>query len=200
MKYKFFAFGSFAAGHVHHPKIKSLVTNEKSAFVKGSVYRLRCGYPALIPDSQGDLIPGTLYELEAPESYWAILDQLLHFDRSQPEKCFFQRQSVEVQVDNFSQATAETYCLNPKKKTSAHKKITGGDWQKDMQAHPPMTQILQDRQKGYIHKLARSKGRDIVPIKLDLYRELMNLELIVDKGRRLALTPLGREASFFMEP
>ena len=35
---------------------------------------------------------------------------------------------------------------------------------------------------------------DIIPIDdLTLYRELMKLELIVDKGRRLALSSLGKE-------
>ena len=117
----------------------------------------------------------------------------------QPEKCFFNRVDVDVQVDNFTQVPAFSYCLNPKKLTSAHKKITGGEWQKDYFRLPPINLTLQDRQKQYIHKLSHSKGRDIVPIKLDLYRELMNMEMIVDKGRRLALTPLGKEAAYFIE-
>lgn len=199
MKFKFFAFGSFAVNQVHYPKIKQLILVEKPAFVKGLVYRLRCGYPALIPGPVGDLISGTLCELEVPESYVAILDQLMQFDPSHPQKSLFLRQSVEVQVDNFSHVRAETFCLNPKKKTTAHKIITGGDWRRDMQEDPPVTQFLKDRHKAYIHKLARLKGRDILPIKLDLYRELMNLEMIVDKGRRLALTSKGKEAAHFME-
>ncbi len=199
MKYKFFAFGSFAANQVHYPKIAGLITDKKAAFVKGEIYRLRCGYPALIPDPQGELIAGELCELEVPESYVSILDQLMHFDISHPEKSLFKRQSLTVQVGNFGQCEAETYCLNPKKKTNAHKKITGGDWQQDLVENPPITRNLLGRQKDYIHRLAQTKGRDIVPIKLDLYRELMNLELIVDKGRRLALTPMGKEAAHFMD-
>ena len=42
-----------------------------------------------------------------------------------------------------------------------------------------------------ILKLGASSGRDIVPINLDIYRDLLNKGLIVDKGRRLALTNLG---------
>ena len=68
MQYKFFAFGSFSKGQIHYPKISSLITSEKKGFVKGEIYRLRCGYPALIPGVKGDLIEGTLFELEAPES------------------------------------------------------------------------------------------------------------------------------------
>lgn len=198
MQYKFFALGSFSRGQIHHSKIAQLIRSEKKAFVKGSAFRLRCGYPALLP-GEGGLIEGTLYELEAPESYFPILDALLQVDMQKPEKSFFQRYEVDIRVDNYSFVRAQTYCLNPKKLTSAHKKITGGEWQKDLLQNPPITMRLQDRQKQYIHKLSRSKGRDIVPIKLDLYRELMNLELIVDKGRRLALTPMGKEAALFME-
>jgi hypothetical protein len=56
-----------------------------------------------------------------------------------------------------------------------------------------MTSKLTEKQATYIQRLGRSSGREIVPIDLTLYRELMNLELIVDKGRRLALSKLGQE-------
>jgi len=200
MQFKFFAYGSFSKGQIHFPKIANFIQSEKSGFVKGHVYKLRCGYPTIIPDAGGDLIEGSLFEMDAPDSYLAILDELMHFNPQQPEKSFFNRLEVDIQVDNFSQTSAYVYSLNPKKLMSAHKKITGGDWQKDFIQAPPINLSLHDRQKQYIHKLSRSKGRDIVPIKLDLYRELMNLELIVDKGRRLALTPMGKEAAFFVEP
>ena len=64
---------------------------------------------------------------------------------------------------------------------------------------PPVTAHLQPRHVDYIKTLAGTRGRDIVPIKMDLYRELLNFELIVDKGRRLALTPLGKEAALFLQ-
>ena len=60
--------------------------------------------------------------------------------------------------------------------------------------NPPLPQTLSDRQRSYVLKLGAVKGRDIIPIQdLTLYRELMKLELIVDKGRRLALSSLGKE-------
>ena len=46
---------------------------------------------------------------------------------------------------------------------------------------------------NYIKKLGTSSGRDVIPIDLDLYRELLKMELIIDKGRRLALSKLGQE-------
>lgn len=198
MQHKFFGFGSFAQGQVHFPKIRKLIVSEKTGFVKGQVYRLRCGYPALVP-GPGGLVSGPLYDLQAPESYFAVLDALLQVTPQTPGKGLFNRVEISVAIDNFSQVSAFAYCLNPLKVHTTRKIITGGDWQKELKEAPPILSRLQDRQKQYIHKLSRSKGRDIVPIKLDLYRELMNLELIVDKGRRLALTPMGKEAALFME-
>ncbi len=51
------------------------------------------------------------------------------------------------------------------------------------------------RQANYVKKLGQISGRDILPIDLDLYRELMKLGLIIDKGRRLALTDLGKKVA-----
>ena len=198
MQQRFFAYGSFSKGQVHHNKIAQLISGEQKAFVQGAVYRLRCGYPVLVPSIDGDLIEGVLYDLEVPESFLFVLDELMGVDLARQEKCLFNRLNVRVDVGG-EQITATSYCLNPKKMNSHHKKITGGLWQKDILANPPISHSLEDRQKLYIHKLSQAKGRDILPIKLDLYRELMNLELIVDKGRRLALTPLGKETAFFTQ-
>lgn len=63
----------------------------------------------------------------------------------------------------------------------------------------PVAMTLTENQKRYILKLGASSGRDIVPIKLELYRELMNKGLVVDKGRRLALTALGKEVYRYLE-
>ncbi len=54
---------------------------------------------------------------------------------------------------------------------------------------------LSSRQASYVKKLGQISGRDILPIDLDLYRELMKLGLIIDKGRRLALTDLGKKVA-----
>ncbi len=51
---------------------------------------------------------------------------------------------------------------------------------------------LSPRQATYVKRLSQITGREIVPIDLDLYRELLKLEIIIDKGRRLALTKLGK--------
>ncbi|MNY36180.1 hypothetical protein D3C86_1706530 [compost metagenome] len=71
--------------------------------------------------------------------------------------------------------------------------IAGGDWRKSIEEQPVLTAKLTERQVTYIQRLGKTTGREIIPIDLPLYRELMNLELIVDKGRRLALSKLGQE-------
>ncbi len=75
--------------------------------------------------------------------------------------------------------------------TSAHFFASGANCSEKKQSS--ILSILTERQEAYIKKLGKSTGREIVPIDLPLYRELMNLELIVDKGRRLALSKLGHE-------
>lgn len=199
MRYNFFIYGSFSEGQVHFPKFSNFIQSQKKAFVKAEAYRLRCGYPSLCLDEQGELVEGTLCEIEVPESFWPIMDELLGFDPARGEKCFIVRQETEVLVDNYGRVQAQIYVLNPKKLTQAHQKIESGLWQLNMQKHPPIVYSLEPRHREYIVKLSKSKGRDIVPIKLDLYRELLSLEMIIDKGRRLALTPLGKEASLFLQ-
>jgi hypothetical protein len=56
-----------------------------------------------------------------------------------------------------------------------------------------LSRRLTDRQRQYIVKLGHITGRKILPIDLGLYRELMKMQLIEDKGRRVALTKLGSE-------
>lgn len=200
MHHNFFAYGSFSVGQAHFHIISQLIVSQTPGLARGEFYRMRCGYPAMLADEGAPPAEGTLYELEAPGSFWPIFDELLGVDASKPERGFFIRQNVKVSLGNFTQKEAWSYCLNPKKLHQVKGKILQGDWKKDLRSHPPITEKLLPRQRDYILKLHSSKSRDIVPIKLDLYRELLNLELIVDKGRRLALTPLGKETALFINP
>lgn len=53
---------------------------------------------------------------------------------------------------------------------------------------------LTDAQRKYVLKLGAARARDIVLIDdLTLYREMIKKDLIVDKGRRVALSRLGKE-------
>jgi len=198
MKENFFSYGAFSQGWVHYSKYAQLIQNSEIAFVKGDIYRLRSGYPMIEPRESGILIQGQLCQLEVTESFWPIFDELMGFDPMKPERGFFLRHTVSVLIEGGEKKEAQIYALNPKKITLADKKITNGDWQSDLTQKPPLVEQLADRHREYIFKLSKCKGRDIVPIKLDMYRELMSLEMIVDKGRRLALTKLGLETSHFI--
>ncbi|MCB0377355.1 MAG: gamma-glutamylcyclotransferase [Bdellovibrionales bacterium] len=196
MRQCLFGYGSFSQGQVHFGPFANLIVSEKPAFVKGEMYRLASGYPVLDLDHPGEVIEGRLLELEAVESFWAIMDTLLGVDaKTSP----FVRTEVQAMTDNYSKMDAQVYCLNWNRKPKGLKKIPKGDWQKNMAMETPFVDQLETRHRDYLLKLSKSRGREIVPIQLDLYRELLSMELIVDKGRRLALTPLGKEASLFLQ-
>ncbi|MEM7645999.1 MAG: gamma-glutamylcyclotransferase family protein [Pseudomonadota bacterium] len=200
MRENLFAYGSLSDGQIHFPRISALIETRKEAFVKGSMLRLRCGYPALIsPGEESQWIRGEILELKSSDVLWPILDTLMGYDPLKPEKSFFLRTKLNIQGGDGSTQIGQAYFLNPKKIKKGFAPIADGDWMKNLQKTPPVIHQLQPRHRDYIRKLSNCRGRDIVPIKLDLYRELLSMEMIVDKGRRLALTPLGQEVSLFLQ-
>lgn len=188
----FFVCGSLVEGMVHYDKISSFVKSARPALTRGSVYRLEVGFPVF--SSQGQhMIRGRLLELDSCETLAKLLDEFHGFSPKNPDKSLFHKVTVQVDLGHSQEISAFAYSVNPTKLPTAAQLIEDGDWERDFSIRPPVTSILSDREKTYIRKLGASTGRDIVPINLDLYRELMNKGLIVDKGRRLALTKLGQE-------
>ncbi len=194
----FFCYGPFAKGQSHYKKLINLIHSEKRAFARGKVYRLKCGMPAFIATSDGDLVDGQFLELKVSSSFWPIFDEIMGYDPQRPDKGLFQRSHVPLKVGDFSTQLAWTYTLNPKKITKTMPLVPQNDWQNYFKKNRTVLDLLDERHREYICRLARSRSREIVPIKMDLYRELINLELIVDKGRRLALTPMGKETALFL--
>ncbi len=186
-----FTYGAMTENRVHYGRICEFITEKKSALLQGSVYRLESGYP-VYSNEGGDLIPGDLVRLSGGPTFWKILDELSGFTAQNPDRSLFHRLAVAANVGGEA-ISCQVYAVNVSRLPRSVQKITGGDWQRDLQEREPMVQLLTPNQRNYIQKLGRSTGRDIVPINLDLYRELMNKGLIVDKGRRLALTNLGQE-------
>lgn len=189
---RFFVYGSLCEGMVHFSKIQNFIESSFPAHIRATAYRLKVGFPALV-NTGADLVPGHLVELKSSDLLIALLDEFFGFNPLNPEKSLYHRQESLVSVDGGGIEKAWAYFLNPAKLPSNASAIHGGDWQKSLEEQPALTQKLSERQKLYIAKLGASSGREIVPIDLQLYRELMNLELIVDKGRRLALSKLGHE-------
>jgi gamma-glutamylcyclotransferase (GGCT)/AIG2-like uncharacterized protein YtfP len=189
---KFFVYGSMCEGLVHFSKIQNLIQESMNAEVVGTAYRLKVGYPVLL--NQGcDLVPGQLITVNSSEFLLNLLDEFHGVNHFEPAKSLYFRLEKTVRLANGRETTAWTYMLNPEKLPATAAKIPGGDWKASLQQQPALTEKLTERQRNYILRLGSSSGREIVPIDLPLYRELMNLEMIVDKGRRLALSKLGHE-------
>lgn len=186
-----FAYGSFASNKVHFSLIENFVKQRESAVIVGSVYRLQVGYPVFVNDGN-DQVPGEIFWIEN-ESLWKFLDEFHGVVKTQPEKSLYFREQVQVVSVAGESHQVQVYAINPKKLSNTARRIPTGDWQADLSQQPALTSILSERQEEYLRKLGQSTGRDIVPIDLELYRQLMKLELIVDKGRRLALSKLGKE-------
>ncbi len=197
MSLNFFACGATSRGRVHFEKIQEYVEKVDTASTQGSVYRLEVGYPVFSCEG-GDRISGDLLSISAPEIFFRILDSFYGFNPRAPEKSLFLKVDVVMETTR-GPVSGQTYSINPSKLPKTAVRIEGGDWQSTILSQTPLADQLSERQKIYVRKLGASSGRDIVPINLDLYRELMNLGLIVDKGRRLALTQLGQEVYRFLD-
>lgn len=189
---RFFVFGSMCEGMVHFSKIQSFIESSVPAQIRATAYRLKVGFP-VITNSGVDLVSGHLVELRSSELLIGLLDEFFGYNAMDPALSLYHRQESLVSIAGGGLEKAWAYFLNPLKLPANAVQIQGGDWLQSLQEQPALTQQLTEQQKNYISKLGSTSGRDIVPIDLKLYRELMNLELIVDKGRRLALSKLGHE-------
>lgn len=201
MTRKLFVYGSLCNGMAHFPKIQQYVSSIEEAFVVGKVYMLRVGYPVVIVSgdpqtSSGDLIPGQILEIQGSELLGHLLDEFHGCSMLQPEKGLHFRKQIQAQIQKQGEqisVACDVYSLNPSKLPKDAVQIPGGDWKPYFCTKKALPGQLSERQRQYVQKLGVSSGREIVPIDLPLYRELMNLGLIVDKGRRLALSALGKE-------
>jgi gamma-glutamylcyclotransferase (GGCT)/AIG2-like uncharacterized protein YtfP len=189
---RFFVYGSLCEGMVHFSKIQSFIESSVPAQIRATAYRLKVGFPVLV-NIGADIVPGHLLEIKSSDLLIGLLDEFFGFSVLDPAKSLYLREESIVAVDGGGLEKAWVYFLNPAKLPVGATVIQGGDWKKSLEEAPALTEKLSERQKSYITKLGGSSGREIVPIDLQLYRELMNLELIVDKGRRLALSKLGHE-------
>lgn len=194
---RFFFIGSWTDGMLHFEKLKPFIVSYEMATVKAVAYRLPVGFPVLMAQAnpvENDQIIGQLIELRHDDALLALMDTLNGVHASDSAKGLNIRTTISVMKSSGELDEAQVYLFNPKKLPAKSARIAGGVWQEHLAQNPPLTSQLTDKQKTYVLRLGSAKGRDIVPINdLSLYRELMKLELIVDKGRRLALSSLGKE-------
>lgn len=190
---RFFMIGSWTEGMVHFQKLAPYIVSFETASILSKTYRLPVGFPVLVDQPEYE-VQGQLIEIQAEQTLMSLIDTLHGVHPVDPSKGLFIKSEMNVTKSSGLSEKATIYFLNPKKLNSKCIHIHHGDWKKSLELTPPLPQILSDRQRSYVLKLGAAKGRDIVPIQdLTLYRELMKLELIVDKGRRLALSPIGRD-------
>jgi len=196
MTTKVFVYGSMTEGMIHFGRIQSAIQHSQRAWAPGAPYKLKVGYPVLVKEGSC-LIPGQLLELRSPDFLRALLDSFYGYSTLEPQKSLHFREQVMVTTESGEQEAAWVYYLNPKKLPANAAKIEAEEWETVLQS-PKFVDQLTERQITYIRKLGAIAGREVVPVDLPLYRELMNLELIVDKGRRLALSKFGQEVYRFL--
>jgi gamma-glutamylcyclotransferase (GGCT)/AIG2-like uncharacterized protein YtfP len=193
-----FVCGSMAAGMVHFNKIAPYIRSVQSARAQGAVYRLEIGYPVFIAEGSEN-IEGSLVRITSAEILFKVLDQFHGYSPQNPEKSLHHKKEIPVWIEEISQLEVATaYTFNPLMLPVSALPIPRGEWRKSLEQNPALTHQLSPRQIAYIKKLGSSSGRDIIPIDMNLYRELVRLEMVVDKGRRLALTRLGQEAYHYL--
>jgi|GEM_PF-696389 len=196
---RLFVYGSLSKGMVQFEKIKDYIVGVNSAKVNAIAYRLQIGFPALLEPSpeQEVLIEGQILDLQNLEALWSLLDQFHGVNSLDLKQGLYFRKEVSVfeeKEGDFSlNSMAWIYFLNPEKLPLQSVLIENGDWKKSLHENPSIIELLTDRQKQYLKKLGTSNGKEGVSTDLGLYRELIKMELIVDKGRRLALSKLGIE-------
>jgi gamma-glutamylcyclotransferase (GGCT)/AIG2-like uncharacterized protein YtfP len=188
---KFFFCGCFTDAGPQFAKISPYVKSVLPAVVSGSVYRTDVGQPVYLSDGV-DCISGQLVTLEAPEMLFKLLDEFHGLDALIPERSLYFKSERAVETGGLIEK-AWIYHLNPDRLPPSARKIENGDWASYIRAQPPLPQRLSERQATYIRKLGSANGRESVRIDLELYRELIKLDLIIDKGRRIALTKLGKD-------
>lgn len=195
---RFFMIGSWTEGMFHFQKLMPFIVSYEPATIQATAYRLPIGFPILIEPTATEektaTIHGQFIELKADSTLLALMDTLHGVKAVEPAKGLHYRTQAMVTKASGQTDTAEVYYYNPKKLTAKAAVIADGLWKQSLETQQPLPMQLTEKQKTYVLKLGAVKGRDIVPINdLTLYRELMKLELIVDKGRRLALSSLGKD-------
>lgn len=192
MATRFFVCGAMSEGMVHWSKISEMIENKEPAQIRAKAWRLKVGYPVLTNEPD-QVICGHMVALKSSDLLVHLLDEFHGYNQFHPERSLFLREEAQAMTSS-GFVTCWVYFLNPKKRPAGTRLIEDGDWARSLAEEPALTGKLTDRQKEYLSRLGAATGREIVPIHdMTLYRELMNLDLIVDKGRRLALSKFGQE-------
>ena len=195
-----FVYGSFTTGMIHNSAIDKYIVEREPAETTAYASRLPVGYPTMTLEApkyaktaEPSSVKGELLRLEAPDVVLRVLDEFHGVSALVPEKSLHFKKEIQVRCGD-RELTAQAYVMNPAKLPKGSELIQDGDWKKSLSERPAITAYLSEKHISYMRKLGQTSGRQVIPYDLNLSRELMKMELIVDKGRRLALTKLGKEA------
>lgn len=196
MSNKLFVYGSLSEGMIHHKIIKDAVLSCRPAKIKGTMYRLEVGYPVYLLEGE-QIIDGYLVELRNSDVLWAILDEFHGVNYKQPNRSLYERVSRKVWCDG--EVTINTvYALRSKKLPKNATLIQGGNWEQDFRDQPSLTERFKQEELEYIYKLGNTTGREVIPY-TPLTRDMEKMGIVVDKGRRPALTAYGKEIYKYLE-
>ncbi|MFK8137807.1 MAG: gamma-glutamylcyclotransferase family protein [Bdellovibrionales bacterium] len=190
MSKKLFVCGSLCAGKVHHKIIQDAVISEVPAVVKGSVYRLESGYHVFLEEGVAH-VKGYIYELQESSVLDAILDEFHGVNHKQPNRSLYQRLNCSALAGS-EMLDVDVFALRKKKLPKEAIQIVHGDWEEDFRAQTPLNERFNEDQILYIEKIGKTTGREVIPY-TPMTRDLEKMGIVIDKGRRPALTNLGKE-------
>lgn len=187
-----FAYGPWCQGGCQFRFLEPYIESLRDAYLIGRCLRTDLGYPVYLEDGT-DRVTGQVVTLRGPEVLWQLLEEFHGVHPNEPTLgLFLRRQKEAIDVATGLMTPVLVYTVSANRRGPGWTAVPAGDWRATPQP-VPLPDRMSDRQKAYIKRLGQTTSREIVPIDLELYRELIKLQLIVDKGRRLALSPLGKD-------
>lgn len=179
-----FLYGPWQDGGRRFAQIRPYLKSIQDAHILGQAYCNELGYPVVSLDGR-DRIQGQFATLQGPAGLSCTLEMMRGPLEFVSTEVF---DALGRSLGPGDVVAASTSRIHP-----AWSVIPNSDWRARMRSERPLPESLTERQATYLKRLGASSGRDIVPINLDLYQELLKLGMVIDKGRRLALSFRGKE-------
>jgi gamma-glutamylcyclotransferase (GGCT)/AIG2-like uncharacterized protein YtfP len=160
------------------------------------MFCLPTGIPVFVPSLENS-VSGEVIEFTDSSEASETLDRIHSVFPDRPERSYYVKSAMSAVVGGGAE-TAFVYHLPISKVPKSAERIQNGDWQKYLAEHTPLPSRLNSEERRWLRHMGDTSHRTAVKLPLAVYRQLVSLSLIVDNGRRLALTPLGREVYRFV--
>ncbi len=189
----------FLYGFLNEDSLKAMgltLRSRASAKIRGTLFCLPAGFPVYVADGD-EAIQGMAVEFEQTSEAMQVLDRFHHFFAETPNRSYYIRSIAEVSGE-FGADVAHVYGLALNKVPKGARRIPQGDWPRHRLENPALLEALSLDEQTLLRKIGARRSAGRTPVPLSIYRHFAALGLIVDNGRRLALTPLGREVYRFL--